>query len=124
MRVALYEYLMNNCESIKSWHQPYTATAKTAKPYGVIVFGEDMNSVNRQGFFDSLYIWPYFDRGSYLAVDGAIKELKKLLNNTILTTATGSRLEVEYVNVGRDFDDDELKAITRRLEFRIPRAGK
>lgn len=124
MRAALYQYLTANCQSIKSWYQPYTATGDTPKPYGVIQFGEDMSSVNRLGFFDALYIWPYFNPGSFVMVDRAVKELKSLLNRTILTTANGAKFEIEYINTGRDFYDDELKALTRRLEFRIPRTGR
>jgi len=120
MRAAIYQYLTENCQSIKVWKQPYTAKKDDKKPYGIIVLGEEISSVNRQGFFRDLVIWPYFDVGSFVVVDQAVAELKRLLDGKVLTTTGGSMFEIEWVHTGKDFQDDDLNALTRRIEFRIP----
>ncbi len=123
MRTALYQHLTANCTTIPTWRQPYTATADTPKPYGVIVIGEVMRSpFNRLGSFRDLYVWPYFGGSSYVPVDAAVTELRALLSDTMLTTAEGNRFAIEFTHEGKDFYDDALKALTRRLEFRIPQA--
>lgn len=124
MRSALYEYLTEHCQSITTWRQPYTATKDTAKPYGVVVLGEVIRSpVNRQGSFREVYIWPYFGGSSYVAVDDAVKEIRGLLDGAMLTTSEGKRFTVEFVAEGRDFRDDDLEALTRRIDFRVPLVG-
>src|SRR5690625_6908820 len=103
MRAALYQYLTANCSSIQTWRQPYSADANTPKPYGVIILGEVIKSpVNRMGSFRDLYIWPYFSGPSYLPLDAAVNEIRKLLAGTTLTTAEGDRFTVEWVHeIGR-----------------------
>ena len=126
MRGAIYAYLMGlSAETgISEWKQPYTADANSKKPYGVIVLGEDIQSVNNnKGAFRSLFIWPYFNPGSFVAVDKATRALKKALHKQILITSQGDSFEIEWVNTGRDFKDDELKTLTKRMEFRIPIIG-
>ena len=125
MRAALYQHLTANCSSILSWHQPYTPAAETPKPYGVIVVEDELLSlVNSKGSFVGISIWPYFAKGSFVAVDNAVKEIKSLLKGAVLTTSSGNKFEIEYVGMGRDYYDDELKALTKVLEFRTPQVGK
>ncbi len=125
MRAALYQYLTENCQSIKSWHQPGGPDKDTQKPYGVIKLGEETRApFNNRGFFRELTIWPYFKVGSFIPADQAVAELKGLLAGTILTTSEGHKFEIEWVHTGGDFQDPDLDAITRRIEFRIPRVGR
>ncbi|HHY47096.1 MAG TPA: hypothetical protein GX506_07350 [Firmicutes bacterium] len=124
MRKALYEYLTANCQSVKTWKQPYQADASTPKPYGVIVFGERPRSpFNRRGAFQDVTIWVYFDPGSYLPVDAAVKEIKGLLAGKMLTTEDGRDFLIEWNQDGRDFYDDALQALAKRIDFTIPLGG-
>lgn len=124
MRAALYQYLTAKCQSITVWRQPYTATKDTPKPYGVIVLGEVMRSpVNRLGSFREVTIWPYIGGSSYVPVDGAVQEIRNLMDGATLTKSDGKSFSIEFVNEGRDFKDDDLDALTRRIEFRVPLVG-
>lgn len=125
MRAALYQYLVQNCESITSWYQSGAPNKDTKKPYGVIKLGEEMRApLSNRGFFRELTIWPYFAPGSFVAVDKAVAEIKQLLSGSILTTSEGHMFEIEWVHTGQDFQDPDLNAITRMVEFRIPCVGK
>jgi hypothetical protein len=126
MRAAIYQYLSTNCALIETWLPPFKATAATPKPYGVIVLGEEIPSVdNRLGLFLSLTIWPYFaESASPVQVDAAVKQIRNLLNGAKLTTSAGARFEIEGGVAGPDFYDDELKALTKRMSFRIPMIGR
>lgn len=124
MRAAIYEYLKTNCLSVKTWMQPYTPNATTPKPYGVIVMGDIIRDpFNRRASYQEVTVWPYFGGNSYVAVDKAVREIRSLLSDRTLTTKEGHRFTVEWIDVGRDFYDDDLKALTRRLEFRVPLVG-
>lgn len=124
MRKALYQYLTANCQSVKTWKQPYQADASTPKPYGVILFGERPRSpFNRRGAFQDVTIWVYFAPGSYLPVDAAVKEIKGLLAGKVLTTEDGRDFLVEWDQDGRDFYDDALQALAKRIDFTIPLGG-
>ncbi|NPV80744.1 MAG: hypothetical protein HPY52_10790 [Firmicutes bacterium] len=129
MRKALYQYLTANCQSVKTWKQPYQADASTPKPYGVILFGERPRSpFNRRGVFQDVTIWVYFQPGSYLLVDAAVAEIKALLsgpNGTgkVLTTEDGRDFLIEWNQDGRDFHDDVLQALAKRIDFTIPLGG-
>ena len=119
MRKTLYEHLTAN-STIPRWFQPYVATKDTEKPYGVIQLGEDLPSMNTsRGFFRDCYFWLYAEPGSFLALDEAALELKKMLAGRVLTTSTGT-FEMLFVRIGRDFYDQELEAAAKRVEFRIP----
>ena len=78
---------------------------------------------NREGSFRDVYIWPYFGGSSYPPLDAAVKEIRGLLDGATLTTSDGMRFTVEFVAEGRDFRDDDLEAITRRIDFRVPLVG-
>lgn len=126
MRTALYQHLTNRCESITAWYQPYTADGETPKPYGVILFGERPRSpFNRRGAFQDLRIWIYIDpqKSSYLTLDAAVAEVKALLSDQLLTTKTGGRFLTEWNQDGRDFYDDDLKALAKYIDFTIPLGG-
>jgi len=124
MRAALYQYLTAKCQSITVWRQPYTATKDTPKPYGVIVIGEVMRSpVNRLGSFREIYVWPYFGGSSYVPVDGAVQEIRNLLDGKTLTKSDGRKFALEWANEGRDYRDPDLEALTRRIDFRVPLVG-
>lgn len=124
MRGALYQHLTQNCESVRTWKQPYTADASTPKPYGVIKFdGRPRNPGNRRTSFQDLRIWLYVAPGSFLPLDAATKEVTGLLSERILSTPDGRRFLVEWVYEGHDFYDDELKANCRYIDFTIPLGG-
>lgn len=121
MRKAIYDHLTNNCTSIKEWLQGYQSNAGTPKPYGVIIIGDQADSVNNhKSGFRELVIWPYFEEGNFIPVDGAVEEIKNLLNKQLITTDSGKQFTVEHVNTGKDFHDTDLKAFTRKMNFRIP----
>lgn len=124
MRAAVFQHLKHNCESIKAWKQPYVANRDTPKPYGVIVFDtQTPDAFNRRGAFQAFTVWVYDNTGSYLALDAAINEIKNLLNEAKLTTAKGERFIVEWTGDGKDFFDDELDALAKFSEFKIPIGG-
>lgn len=124
MRTALFQYLTQNCQTVKTWKQPYTADASTPKPYGVIKFdGRPRNSGNRRTSFQDLRVWIYVDPGSFLPLDAAAREICALLSDHVLTTQDGRRFLIEWVYEGSDFYDDELKANCRFIDFRIPLGG-
>lgn len=126
MRTAIYQHLTKNCKSVTVWYQPYTADGKTPKPYGVISFGERVkNSFNRRSAFQDVRIWIYVDplNSSYLALDAAVAEVKALLSDQLLTKKDGGRFLIEVVQDGRDFYDDDLKALAKYIDFTIPLGG-
>jgi hypothetical protein len=150
MRASLYQYLTDNCTTVSTWKQPYTADASTPKPYGVIKFDGRPRDTSRTSFQD-VRIWIYFEPGSYLSLDAAVQEVTTLLSDQLITKAVpadpapveegepdmppaeepveeeptprAKRFLVEFVYEGQDFFDDELKAICRFIDFRIPLGG-
>lgn len=124
MRGALYQHLTQNCESVRTWKQPYQADATTPKPYGVISFQPRSRSpFNRRGAFQDLRIWIYVDPGSFLPLDAAVAEVKALLSDRILAKRDGGQFLVEWNQDGRDFYDDDLEALARYIDFTIPLGG-
>jgi len=124
MRGALYQHLTQNCESVRTWKQPYQADATTPKPYGVVSFQPRSRSpFNRRGAFQDLRIWIYVDPGSFLPLDAAVAEVKALLSDRILAKRDGGQFLVEWNQDGRDFYDDDLEALARYIDFTIPLGG-
>ena len=134
MRKALYQYLTANCESITDWYQPFAATADTQKPYGVIVFGENpQNAFNNRTSFQDVSLWIYRAPGSFLSIDEAVVEIKGLFVDKssqnlitgpkLLTTEKGRKFFLEWQQTGRDFYDDDLKAVAKKIDFTIPLGG-
>jgi len=137
-RGVLYNFLNNECTTIERWHQPFFDWADAAdllgvptigelpKPYGVILMDDEEQSGSLNiGYFQGIEIWPYFEPGNYLPVDKAQSELVRLLNRKLITVndydGNPQVYKLEYLGSGRDYHDTELRAITRRLEFRTPR---
>lgn len=121
MRAALYQHLTQNCQSVPTWKQPYQADATTPKPYGVISFQpRSRSSFNRRGAFQDLRIWIYVNPGSFLPLDAAVAEVKALLSDRVLTRKDGGQFLVEWNQDGRDFRDDDLKALAKYVDFTIP----
>lgn len=123
MRLALYNYLTENCTSIPVWFQPYMATAEVRKPYGVIRLGSVIPQVNRIGSLRLVEVWPYVESSNYLPLDDAVKEIRRLLSGKVLTTEAGKRFKVEWVGESDDFYDPDLDALTRRIDFQVPLVG-
>lgn len=124
MRMALYQFLTSHCQTVQTWKQPFTADAKTPKPYGVIQLAEETKApFNRLGQFQDLYIWLYFPPGSYLPLDAAVAEVKALLGEQTLVTEAGKSFFIDSGRAGRDFYDTELKALAKRVDFTIPMGG-
>lgn len=121
MRTAIYQHLTQNCQSVPAWKQPYQANATTPKPYGVISFQQRSRSpLNRRGAFQDLRIWVYVDPGSFLPLDAAVAEVKALLSDQLLTRKDGGKFLIEGGQIGRDFYDDDLKALAKYIDFTIP----
>lgn len=124
MRAMIFQHLAENCRTVRKWVQPHKADANTPKPYGVIEMGEETRAIgNRAGRFQGLSIWLYFEEGSYVPVDDAVDEVRSLLHNVVLTGADGRRFALEWEQTTRDYYDPDLKALGRRIDFRIPRGG-
>lgn len=124
MRATLYRYLTNNCRTVRTWLQPHIPTADTIQPYGVIEIGEETRApFHRTGRFQSVSIWLYFAEGSYVPVDAAVAEVKRLLHDVILTAADGRKFALEWDHTMRDYYDPDLQAVGKRIDFRIPRGG-
>lgn len=122
MWISIYQYLSNNSKKIKEWFQVYSADSNTPKPYGVFALNDESRSqVNHKGKFIDLNIWIYFKTGQAHKLDEAMKEINKLLTNQVLTTDTGEEFLIEYVNHLKVFWDEDLEAICRRIDFRIPK---
>ncbi len=130
-RKAIYQHLTINCKSVPDWYQPFTATATTKKPYGVILFGDNpQNAFNRRSSFQDIQLIIYRDPGSFLPVDEAVAEVKglfvekdawgRVLGPKLLTMEDGRKFFLEWQHTGRDFHDDELKAIGKIVYFTIP----
>ena len=124
MRATLYKHLTDNCTTVRTWLQPHKATKDTPKPYGVIEIGEETPApFNRAGRFQSVSVWLYFPEGSYVPVDAAVDEVKRLLHNAELTGTNGRRFALEWDQTMRDYYDPDLQAVGKRIDFRIPRGG-
>ena len=128
MRKALYQYLTNNCKSITDWYQPHTAGATTKKPYGVIVFGENpQNAFNRRSSFQDVSLWIYYAPGNFVPVDGAVAEIRGMFvkdgGPKLLETDKGRRFFMVWQQTSKDFYDDELKAVAKKIDFTIPLGG-
>jgi len=132
-REVLYEYLTKACTTITRWHQPFFDWEDAAKlmglehigdlekPYGVIVLGDESQAPEATfGFHIPVEVWPYFKPGNYIPLDEAIKELGYLLNSKLIAV-DGKYYMMEYISSGRDFHDRELRAITKRMDFNMPR---
>lgn len=135
LREVLYEYLQAN-SSINRWHQPFFDLQDAAdlfgvsdigaleKPYGVIVMREETGSPQtRVGWFQPVEIWPYFPPGNYLPVDAAVDEIIGLLSGHELAY-DGRYYRVEYQGTGPDYNDNDLRAITRRIDFTVPKVRR
>ncbi len=122
MRTAIWQYLTDNCRSVKTWKQPYIAEATTPKPYGVVSFLGDAPALsNAMGAFDEVRVWIYDEPGDLVSTDAAINEVKHLLDGQLLTTGSGIGFSLEWINTSRDFYDDALQALTKYATFRVPK---
>jgi len=125
MRKAIYQYLTNNCQ-ISDWYQPNTATASTSKPYGVIQFAEEvLNPTNRRTSFQDITLWIYRPEGKCDLLDGDVADIRGLFGGErLLTTAGGKRFFLVWQQTSRDFYDEDLKAVAKRIDFTIPKGGR
>jgi hypothetical protein len=122
MRIAIRQHLIGRCKSVTTWLPPYVADAQTKKPYGVISILEAMPAIGSTvGAFQEVRVWIYTEPGNFMGLDEAIREVRDLLANQQLTLDDGRRFRLEWLRTGRDFYDDELKANTKDLVFRVPR---
>lgn len=137
-RGVLYNFLGEECETITNWYQPFfdwedaakilgvPTIGELPKPYGVILLDDEEQSANLDvGFFQGIEVWPYFEPGNFIPVDRAQSEIIKLFHKKLVTVEDYDGAEqtylLEYVGSGRDYHDTDLRAITRRLDFRTPR---
>lgn len=126
IRACLYTYLTAN-SVVTDWYQPFVNDDTLSKPYGVIVVGEQLRSVNnRLGGFRNVEIWPYVRSGSFIALDNIVNNIRSSLERDekgcerVFETASKYHFVLEWVHEGRDFYDPDLKALTRKLDYRIP----
>lgn len=134
MRAAIFQHLTTNCQSVRTWLTPFKATATTPKPYGVISFGENPeNAFNHRTSFQDVTLWLYFAAGSFIPMDEAAREIKdlfveknergKVIGPKILQTQDGRRFFLVWQQTSKDFYDDDLKAICKKIDFTIPLGG-
>ena len=113
---------MDHCQSVQAWYQPYVADADAEKPYGVISFLGDAPALgSAAGAFEEVRIWLYTQPGKFTGLDEMVQEVKDLLDGVLLETADSRRFRPEWVQTGRDFYDDDLRANAKDITFRIPK---
>ena len=127
MRATIHKYLADKCQTVHTWlqpHRPHKIDPKNPQPWGVIEIGEETPApFNRAGRFQSISVWLYFPEGSFVPVDAAVDEVKRLLHNAELTGTNGRRFALEWDQTMRDYYDPDLQAVGKRIDFRIPRGG-
>lgn len=120
LRLALYDVLTEE-SSIKNWWQPFLATDRTEKPYGVITFGPVIRVPSGPRFRSRLmHVWIYVEKEDFTVLDDYVEEITELLTDRIVQVDSGNHYLLEWEHEGQDFFDPELNALTRRLDFRIP----
>ena len=131
LRQLLFDYLGDECDVIENWYQPFfnwrdaakalgvETLAEIEKPYGVIKIGEEAEAGTTFGYTTPVEIWPYFTPGNFLEVDKAHVEIGEALANKTIKV-NGRTIDVSYMGTASDYYDDELKAITRRMDFAVP----
>lgn len=112
MRQKIFSALAT-CQIITTWASPGLVDKNTPKPFGIVVFEDEMQSVeNSAGHFQTFTVWPYMEKGSFVDLDEAVEEIRAKLSG------------YEYEGTGKDFTDDDLEAITKVMQFRIPFARR
>jgi len=120
LRLALYDVLTEE-SSIKNWWQPFLATDRTEKPYGVITFGPVIRVPSGPRFRSRLmHVWIYVEKEDFTVLDDYVEEITELLTDRIVQVDSGNHYLLEWEHEGQDFFDPELNALTRRLDFRVP----
>jgi hypothetical protein len=120
LRLALYDVLTEE-SSIKNWWQPFLATDRTEKPYGVITFGPVTRVPSGPRFRSRLmHVWVYVEKEDFTVLDDYVEEITGLLTDRIVQVDSGNHYLLEWEHEGQDFIDPELNALTRRLDFRVP----
>ncbi len=118
---ALYQYLTQHCQSVKTWYQYGLDLAGKALPYGIIEVRADQASLNnRRGAWEYVRLWVWFPRGSWLPVNAAIDEVQNLFLGVTLTRSTGGAFALEPVGALAGVFDDQLVAFGRAIDFRVP----
>jgi len=120
LRLAIYDVLTEE-SSIKDWWQPFLATDRTEKPYGVITFGPIARVPSGPRFRTRLmHVWIYVEKEDFTVLDDYLEEITGLLTDRIVQVDNGNHYLLEWEHEGQDYIDPELDALTRRLDFRIP----
>jgi len=123
MRNAIRNKLIDGLPEVgERVYQPSMAGPATQKPYAVVKRGGDVPTKMTHGFEIPFQIWLYSDVTSHTVLDALQGKVIKLLMRKDLTTANGQVFSLEYEGGSEDFYDDELKALTRRVDFRTVRA--
>jgi len=130
LREILHGYLTDNCTCIEQWYQPFFSWDGAAqalgvddigdlpKPYGVIVINPDRGTNIDIARRHVIEIWPYFEPGNFMPLDEAVLEIRKILTGSL--TYDSRNFHVSFEGTGRDYHDENLRAITRTIDFSLP----
>ena len=84
LRLALYDVLTEE-SSIKNWWQPFLATDRTEKPYGVITFGPVTRIPSGPRFRTRLmHVWVYVEKEDFTVLDDYVEEITGLLTDRFI----------------------------------------
>jgi len=120
-RQAIYNRLVAQCPSLTGGiNQPYMAKIDTPKPYAVLkIADENPDSYSRAGMRLIVQVFVYADKASFLTIDNLVSEVIAALHNVDIET-TDSPPEIfrlEHRFTSSDFDDEERRAISKRIDF-------
>lgn len=120
MYKAIRQYLLANSQ-ISRWFQPYVADKNTEKPYGVIdLQNENESKINHRGKFQGLVIWLYHKRGKSDVLYDLGEEIVEVLSEQIIED-DGEQILIGKGRLDKEFPDDALDCIGRRVIFKIPK---
>jgi len=97
--------------------------ATTVKPYVWLKFGTEINT--SLGRFTTFTVVCFADLTNSAQLDVMYAGVVKALHKKSLSRVSDSTFFIpEYTGAGSDFPDDQLKALSKEVQFRIPSFGK
>lgn len=90
-------------------------------PFAVIAFGGQQRGPGRNVRVD---IWVHDNRGSYLLIDSALKEIRRILTSVVHYELDGERLaQADWMDDSNDLYDDTYRTNTRTAGFQLVGTG-
>ena len=119
-RRAIQEHLVANCPGLTGGVEyPFTAKADHAKPYAVLKSADTAQDDEVSlGYYQALEVWVYVEPGDFESLDALARSVREALDGVFITDAAGDSIRVRWDRVAiEDWYDQELRAITTRLDF-------